>query len=283
MKDVELPRQDLAAPPGGEPHSNSPTTTPGGEGRRIKGRHVAIVLLALYVIAALVIAWQRWGQFNPNVSSQAREIAHIQLDPEQHPWYFPMLLLHVTFSSIALATAVLQIWPWFRRTHPRGHRIVGRVYAYGGVFPAVFFAFVVQAFWAFSVPTAISQVVPLLLWLGTTTYGIMMRRRGRYEVHRRYMLRSFALTSLVLIELTIDLPVQLLIGVQFHSRLHSSMDIYMQVKDTTENWLGLVLLFVIVTLWLEHRPRPAPGDAALIAEVEAAGKPARSAPTSIPS
>ncbi|MGW4393674.1 DUF2306 domain-containing protein [Amycolatopsis nivea] len=273
---MEHPPLDLAAPPGGEPH----TTSPGGR-RRVKGRHVAIVLLALYVVAALVVAWQRWGQLDPDVSSQAREIADIRLDPGQHPWYYPMLLLHVTFSSIALATAVLQIWPWFRRTHPKAHRIVGRVYAFGGVYPAVAFAFVVQGFWAFSVPTAISQVVPLLLWLGTTTYGIVLRRRGRIEDHRRYMLRSFALTCLVLMELTIDLPVQLLIGIQFHSRLHSSMDIYMQLKDTTENWLGLVLMFVVVELWLERRPRPAPGDQKLIAEVSAARGPVRSKPSDV--
>ncbi|WP_431873270.1 DUF2306 domain-containing protein [Amycolatopsis sacchari] len=257
MKDAELSSVDLAPPSG-------PGTSTPAPPRRIRGRHVAVVLLALYVLAALVVAWQRWGQFDPNVSSQAREIAHIELDPAQHPWYFPMLLLHVTASSIALATAVFQIWPWLRRAHPRAHRTIGRVYAFAGVYPAVFFALVVQAFWAFSVPTAISQIVPLILWTATTTYGIVLRRRGRIEEHRRYMLRSFALTCLVLMELTIDLPVQLLIGIQFHSRLGSNMDIYMQVKDTTENWLGLVLMFVIVELWLERRPRVAAGDAHLL-------------------
>jgi hypothetical protein len=57
-----------------------------------------------------------------------------------HYW---TLVPHVLFGSIALATAVLQIWPWLRRTHPAWHRRAGRLYVFGGVLPAGLTALVV--------------------------------------------------------------------------------------------------------------------------------------------
>jgi uncharacterized membrane protein len=243
--------------PGGTapPDRAVPERSAGRRPRRRWGRTVLMVLLALYVLAALAIAWSRWGLLDPQVSSQAREIADIVLPPDEHPWYYPMLWLHVFTSSVALTASVFQIWPWLRRTHPAVHRNVGRIYVFAGVFPSVITALIVQAFWAFSMPTAISQIVPLVLWFAVTAYGLVLRRRGWISEHRRWMLRSFALTALVLMELTIDPFVQLLIATQFESRLHGSMDIYMQMKDTTENWLGLVLTILIVEGRLEYERR----------------------------
>lgn len=234
---------------------------------RGRGSTIALVVLAVCVVIALYIAWERWGRLDPDLGSQAREIAHIKLSPAEHPWYFPMLFLHILAASVALATSVFQVWPWLRRRFPQVHRNVGRVYIFGGVYPAVFFGLVVQVFWAFSVPTAISQIVPLALWTAVTTCGLVQRRRGRIVEHRRWMLRSFALTALVLIELAIDPFVQLLVRTELHTRLGGNMDIYMQMKDTTENWLGLTIAIISVEWWLErerHRPSATAVEAAAI-------------------
>ena len=50
--------------------------------------------------------------------------------------HFWTLVPHVVFGSIALSTAVPQIWPWFRRRFPIAHRRIGRLYVFGGVLPA---------------------------------------------------------------------------------------------------------------------------------------------------
>ena len=255
---VHPPERQLNDPVGGS------STSSAGPARRGRWGHVALIVFTLAVSAALAIAWQRWGQFNPNLSSSGREQAHIVLSPAEHPWYYPMLFGHVLFSSIALFTAIFQVWPWLRRAYPSLHRRVGYVYAFGGVFPAVIFGVVVEIFWPFSTQTAVSQYVQLFLWGAVTVTGVVRRRQGLIAEHRRWMIRSFALTSVVLIELTIDPFIQLIISSQFHSRLMSNMDIYMQMKDSTENWVGLTIVFVVTTLLLERRPQPDPREPGLV-------------------
>jgi Predicted membrane protein (DUF2306) len=55
--------------------------------------------------------------------------------PEDVPWFYPALVAHIGFGSIALLTAALQVWPWLRRTHPAVHRWSGRIYLGLGVIP----------------------------------------------------------------------------------------------------------------------------------------------------
>ncbi len=220
--------------------------------RRHLGRNFALIFLALYAGLNLAIVMQRWGQLNPNLGSQARAYAHIQLSPSQHPWFFPMLALHVLGGAVALATCVLQIWPWLRENHPSIHRRVGSVYIYGGVFTSVVFGLIVEMFWPFSVATMLSQVVVLVLWGFVTVMGLRSGRQGLREEHRRWMLRSFALTVSVLVEVSIDGPLQLLIRTEFHSRLLSNIDAYIQLKDSNENWLGLIIVLLCVEGLLER-------------------------------
>lgn len=210
---------------------------------------IGLALLVLYAVLNVLLAWYSWGSSR---GSHARELAHIQVSPSEHPFYWPMLGLHVLGGSIALLTCAFQIWPWPRAHHPRVHRRVGRVYAFAGVYPAVLFGLIVEAYWPFSVATALSQVFVMLLWAFVTTMGIVMRRRGLIEEHRRWMLRSFGLTCSVLVELTIDLPLQVLISTEFHSRLGSNLDVYFQLKDSNENWLGLAIIVVVVEGILER-------------------------------
>jgi hypothetical protein len=56
--------------------------------------------------------------------------------PANFAAHYPLLVAHVLFGSVALLTACLQIWPWFRTRHPVAHRRIGRVYIFGGVLPA---------------------------------------------------------------------------------------------------------------------------------------------------
>jgi uncharacterized membrane protein len=223
---------------------------------RPKHRHlagyIALGILAVYASWAVAVVWQRWGQLNPNQGSQAREYANIVLSPSQHPWYFPMLAGHVLTASVALVTCIFQIWPWLRVNHPSLHRYIGRVNIFVGVFPAVVFGLIVEVFWPFSVATMLSQVFVLALWGFVTAMGLRMGRKGLTEEHRRWMLRSFALTCSVLVEVSIDPALEVIIGTEFHSRLMSSKDIFMQLKDSNENWLGLFIIILCVEGFLER-------------------------------
>jgi uncharacterized membrane protein len=241
----------VSPPIGGEQNERTAGRAPRSKPRHW-GRKFALGILTLYVVVSLALVAQRWGQVNPKLGSQARAVAHISLSPAQHPWYFPMLWLHVLGGSIALGACVLQIWPWLRERHPAAHRIIGRVYIFGGVYPAVIFGLIVEMFWPYSVATMISQVFVLLLWAFVTTMGLRMGRQGLNDEHRRWMLRSFALTCSVLVEVTIDGPLQLIIYSEFHTRLMSNADIYIQLKDSNENWLGLFIVILCVEGFLER-------------------------------
>src|SRR5690349_4566826 len=50
--------------------------------------------------------------------------------------YYPMLVGHVVFGSIAILTCCLQVWPWLRARYPDVHRRIGLAYVFAGVLPA---------------------------------------------------------------------------------------------------------------------------------------------------
>lgn len=242
-------------------HSPVAVTQPGGKERNGRPGFRArtwrrgafgLGVVAGFAGAALVGVWQRWGQFNPRLGSSARAAAGIPIVPTQHPWYFPMLLLHVIGATIALVACVVQVWPWLRRTHPRVHRYVGRVYVFAGVFPATIFGIVVEVFWPFSAVTAFQQVLLAVLWIFVTTYGFMLARRGRFDDHRRWMLRSFALTTSVLVETAFSAAVDMLFLRVVHTQLAGSKYIFTQVTSATDNWLGMVIAILAVEWWFER-------------------------------
>src|SRR3954469_17440249 len=51
--------------------------------------------------------------------------------------HYPLLVAHVMFASVAMVTAVAQIWPGLRARKPVLHRWIGRIYVYTAVSAAV--------------------------------------------------------------------------------------------------------------------------------------------------
>ncbi|MEU6424773.1 DUF2306 domain-containing protein [Microbispora sp. NPDC046973] len=114
--------------------------------------------------------------------------------PQGFGLHYPLLVAHVLFASVAMVTAFFQVWPWFRRRHPVGHRRAGRVYVFAGVLPAGLTGLVIGARSPFGLFLAVSDVLLALLWLAFTVAGWRAARARRYADHRRWMLRSAVLT-----------------------------------------------------------------------------------------
>lgn len=241
MPQVELSSID-SAPSGGEDRAD-PTVPAARPRRRGRAVGIALVLLAVAVAATVLPVWARYLAFGPALS---------RLSPAEHPWYFPVLMLHVISASVAYTTCVLQVWPWLRRRHPRVHRSVGRVYIFAGVYPAGCTVLLMTVVWPFSAVTSFGHILVSLLWLSVTTYGFVLARRRWSADHRRWMLRSFALTASVLANQLVSIPVEMLLRTQLHTRLAGSEDVLTQVSRATENWLGFVLAFIAVEWWLER-------------------------------
>ncbi len=100
---------------------------------------------------------------------------------------------HFYFAGVALLVAPVQLSQGLRRRWPALHRCVGWLYV-GCVtvagFAGVVLAFAAQGGWS----TGASFLALALLWLYTTAMALIGVIGGDIAAHRRWMLRSVALT-----------------------------------------------------------------------------------------
>ena len=92
--------------------------------------------------------------------------------------FYPLLVGHVVFGAVALMTSCFQVWPWFRDQHRAAHRVIGRVYVFGGVVPAALMALPIAAMSPFGPVARASNVLLALLWLAFTLTGYRMMREA---------------------------------------------------------------------------------------------------------
>jgi uncharacterized membrane protein len=109
----------------------------------------------------------------------------------QNPFKQPWLIVHVAGAATALLLGSLQFLPRFRPG--RVHRYIGRVYVAGALVGGVGGLFLALGSTAGPVATAGFGSLAVL-WLVTTSIGWSNARARRYEAHRAWMIRSYALT-----------------------------------------------------------------------------------------
>lgn len=112
--------------------------------------------------------------------------------PATFPLHYPLLVAHVMLASVAMVTAVAQIWPGLRARRPVLHRRTGRIYV-GTAIPAAACAMVIGAATPFGPFLAASNVTLAALWLWFTANGFRTGRRRHFAEHRRHMVRSATL------------------------------------------------------------------------------------------
>ena len=76
--------------------------------------------------------------------------------PATFALHYPLLVAHVMFASVAMVTAVAQIWPDLRAKRPALHRRSGRVYVLMAI-PAAMCAMVIGAATPFGPFLAVRQ------------------------------------------------------------------------------------------------------------------------------
>lgn len=208
-------------------------TPRGGADGCLWWRRPWIVPLAALVAAALVYIWASYITLDPRTAT-------VDLPVEQ-PFKYPVVVAHIVFGSVAATTVLLQVWPWLRRRHPHVHRWAGRIYVVGGVAPCAALAAVLLPTLAAPTWFALASRVTLeVLWVTTTALGVAAARRGRFDVHRWFMLSSFALTM--------DTVFSRLLKVVL-------MPLYPDVLDATTfllivGWGGWLVPLVTVQAWL---------------------------------
>jgi uncharacterized membrane protein len=166
-----------------------------------------------------------------------------------------MLSGHILFGSIAIITCSMQVWPWLRRHHPKVHRISGRIYVFAGVVPSGIFALVVSVMSVIGPQGKIGNLLAASLWIAFTFAGLVAARRRRFQEHRRWMIRSFALcTSIVLNRVWFVLIVVALLPFQ-EGYYAGDMDALIEDAAVASIWISWIANLMIAQWWLDRKPK----------------------------
>jgi len=130
-----------------------------------------------------------------------------------NPFGVPWLVVHVAGAVVALALGSIQVIPALRRGRRRPHRWIGRVYVMGCLMGGV--AGLVLAIGSTAGPVASAGFGGLAVaWITVNVLGWRAAVQGRFVDHRRWMVRSWALT-LAAVTLRLYLPLVVLLGLPF--------------------------------------------------------------------
>ncbi|WP_206790595.1 DUF2306 domain-containing protein [Amycolatopsis sp. MtRt-6] len=172
--------------------------------------------------------------------------------PEGVGWYYPVLVTHVGFASVAMVACALQIWPWLRQKHPAVHRRTGRVYVFAGVLPASIAGFAIALASPFGPVNSVSGVLLALLWFGCTAQGYRMARARRFGDHRRWMVRSFALCMSIISNRIWGAVSTIALEPQLNTTFGGSEVALGQAIAGISAWTGWVLPLLLAEWWLER-------------------------------
>lgn len=148
------------------------------------------------------------------VAYSTRYLLHPPRTPAQalgNPLGVPWLVIHVGGAVMALALGSLQFVPGLRKVG--AHRWIGRTYGLGCLVGGT--AGLVLATGSSAGPIASAGFGSLaVVWIAVTLLGWRAALEGRFEVHRRWMIRSWALT-LAAVTLRLYLPLVGVLGLPF--------------------------------------------------------------------
>jgi uncharacterized membrane protein len=109
------------------------------------------------------------------------------------PWLVAFYI-HVFTSMFVLAAGFTQFTPGILRRYKAVHRMVGKCYVMIVFFVTGPASFVMALLANGGIPSRIAFTSLSLLWMYTTAKAWQTVRAGRYELHRDWMYRSYALT-----------------------------------------------------------------------------------------
>jgi len=133
--------------------------------------------------------------------------------PLQNRLAAPALPLHAGFGGLALAIGWMQFMPGLRGKRPRLHHAVGRTYVLACLIAGA--AGLTLAAGSYAGPLAQSGFGLLgVLWIAFTLLGVRAAIGRRFDSHRAWMFRSFALTFAA-VTLRLQLPLSQIAGFDF--------------------------------------------------------------------
>ena len=147
-----------------------------------------------------------------------------------------------------------QLWTWFRNRYPAAHRNIGLVYVVCGVIPAGLLGLTIATVSPFGPTIRVSSVLLAIVWLTVTIAGFRMGRQQRFVEHRRWMIRSFALTMSVISNRVWAIVWVIVLTPQLPTTFGGNEALMVQTIAGLSGWLGWVVPLIAAEWWLEGRP-----------------------------
>jgi len=144
------------------------------------------ISLGLIAVLAFGVAAAALRYVLPDMPGAAPPVA-------ANAYAWPFLPLHAGLGALALILGPWQFLPRLRRTRPGVHRLIGSSYLIACLIAGG--AGRVSSYGSTAGHAAGSGFTLLAIaWLLTSLTGAVLAVRGRFAAHRRWMVRSFALT-----------------------------------------------------------------------------------------
>jgi hypothetical protein len=123
---------------------------------------------------------------------------------------------------------------------------------FAGVLPAGVMALTIGAFTPFGPVAQASNLLLSSLWLIFTVTGYRMARQCRYDEHRRWMIRSFALTASIITNRIWGVIAFLVLSPQLDTTFGGNQKLLSWTMAGLATWLGWVIPLLIAQWWLER-------------------------------
>ncbi|MFE9202483.1 DUF2306 domain-containing protein [Micromonospora sp. NPDC007230] len=225
------------------PVTAAPAGHPAGRSRTRRQLRWAVPLL-LVAVAFVAYALPPYLTLDPSRSRLPV--------PEDYPQYYPLLVAHIVFGSVALLAGCFQVWPWFRRRYPAAHRWMGRAYFFGGVFPAGIAILGVAPFSSTGFVSQVGNTMLAVLWLATSVAGYRMARQRRFVEHRRWMIRSFALTTSIVVNRAWVVLFIVLLLPHVDTTYGGDQEAMIRAAAGASVWMSWVVNLLVAEWWLER-------------------------------
>lgn len=186
---------------------------------------------------------------------------YVTLDPGQSripvrfdiPLYYPVLIFHIFTAVIALILACLRISTWFKQRYPSAFLASERLYVFAGVVPSAISAFAIGAVSSFGPVTRTSHIMVATLWLVCTIKGYRLGRRGEAEEQRRWMLRSYVLTTAAIVNRMWAVTFLLVLSPQVDALFGGSQQAMLQAISGMSAFLSWTVPLIGLQWWQDSK------------------------------
>lgn len=151
-----------------------------------------------------------------------------------------VFVAHTSAAAVAMLVGIWQFLPATRRT--AWHRTAGRIYVTACLTGALAGFYI--AWFTTAGPWATAGFAILaVLWFAATLRAFLYARQNDFVSHRRWMIRSYALTCAA-ISLRLIVPIGVTSGFTFFEAYIAA------------SWLCWIVNLAAVEIWLRTRPQP---------------------------